>query len=230
MDLRKSYLALSKFEKGLWFTSLVVVVISYFAGNSFYLPALIASLTGVTALIFVAKGDVLGQILTIVFSLLYAWVSLQFRYYGEMITYLGMSAPSALLAVISWLRHPFEGNAHEVSIAKLTRKQIIWGIVLSVAATALFGVVLFAFDTPNLLFSIISVTTSFLASYLTICRSPLYALAYSANDVVLIILWVLASVEDPAYMPMILCFVMFLCNDLYGYCNWRRISIRQQKK
>ena len=75
-----------------------------------------------------------------------------------------------------------------------------------------------------------SITTSFLACYLTYLRSPYYALGYSANDIVLIILWILASIKDPANIPMIFCFVMFLVNDVYGFINWKRMSKRQKEE
>ena len=80
----------------------------------------------------------------------------------------------------------------------------------------------------NLLFSTISITTSFVASYLTFLRSPYYAIAYSANDVVLIVLWIMASMENISYLPMVFCFIMFLANDLYGFYNWRRMRKRQE--
>ena len=73
----------------------------------------------------------------------------------------------------------------------------------------------------------LSITTSFLAAYLTFQRSSFYALAYAGNDVVLIVLWVLAAMENIAYAPMIACFAMFLINDLYGFVSWRR---REQKQ
>ncbi len=45
---------------------------------------------------------------------------------------------------------------------------------------------------------------------------------------VLIILWVLAAMTDVTCLPMVLCFVMFLINDLYGFVNWQRMRRRQQ--
>ena len=71
--------------------------------------------------------------------------------------------------------------------------------------------------------------TSFSASYLTYLRSPYYGIGYGANDVVLIVLWAIASAEDLAYLPMMACFVMFLVNDIYGFINWRRMRRRQQE-
>lgn len=231
----KKYLAsfktLTKFEWGLWLTSLAVVLLSYslsylFSGTGDLLN-LIASLIGVTALIFVAKGHVLGQLLTILFSIFYGIISVIFTYYGEMITYLFMTAPMAVVAAIEWIKHPYKGT-EEVQVHHVSKKQIIIMSLLAVLVTVLFYFILKALNTANLFFSTISITTSFVASYLTFLRSPYYAIGYSANDVVLIVLWVLASLENISYLPMVACFVMFLFNDLYGFYNWRRMQ-RQQK-
>ena len=79
-EIKSSFKNLNSFEKRLWLLSLIVVTISFLIFRSENFMTLIASLIGVTALIFVAKGDVLGQILTIVFSLLYSLISFGFAY------------------------------------------------------------------------------------------------------------------------------------------------------
>ena len=114
-----SFKSLTKFEKGLWLTSLAVTLLSYllsyfFSGNGDLLN-LIASLIGVTALIFVAKGHVLGQLLTVVFAVFYGIISVIFTYYGEMITYLFMTAPMAVIAAIEWMRNPYK-DTQEVKV------------------------------------------------------------------------------------------------------------------
>ncbi|MBE6546919.1 MAG: nicotinamide mononucleotide transporter [Ruminococcaceae bacterium] len=219
---------LTKFEWTLWLVSCSVVAASYLLSPDGSLLSLCASLLGVTALIFVAKGHVAGQLLCIIFAVLYGIISFYFRYYGEMITYLCMSAPAAVAAVISWLKNPY-GKTDEVKVGKMNAAKWAGAVGLSVAVTVAFYFILKALDTANLLFSTLSVATSFLASSLTFLRSPYYALAYAANDVVLIVLWVLAAIADPAYLPMIFCFIMFLANDLYGFFNWRRMKRRQEK-
>ena len=220
--------SLSGFELGLWLFSLIGVTLSSVFSPVFDPLSLTASLIGVTALIFVAKGDPLGQVLTVVFSVFYGIISWTFRYYGEMITYLGMSAPMAALAVISWVRNPYEQGKAEVRVNRLKLPEVLFLAVLTILVTVLFYFILAFFGTANLLPSTLSVTTSFLASYLTFRRSPFYALAYAANDLVLIVLWILAALEDPSYLPMILCFAMFFLNDTYGFINWQRIQKRQK--
>jgi len=95
--------------------------------------------------------------------------------------------------------------------------------------TMVFYFILKALGNASLFVSTLSVTTSFIASYLTWRRSPWYALGYSANDVILIILWIQAARTDVSSLPMVFCFIMFLANDLYGFYNWRRMK-KQQKK
>ena len=146
----------------------------------------------------------------------------------ESIAYIQWLRLFAAAAVVEWLRHPYEGT-REVEVASLTGKKIALIAVLALAVTAVFYFILAYFDTANLIPSTLSIATSFTAASLVLCRSPYYGLAYAANDVVLIVLWVLVSVKDPAYVPMVLCFVMFFANDLYGFINWTRMRRRQKK-
>lgn len=227
MNIIKSIKRLTKFEWGLWLVSMLIITISSLMGSKSDAMSTLSSLVGVTALIFVAKGDVIGQVLTIVFSLLYAIVSYKQRYYGEMITYFFMTAPMALLSVVSWLKHPYEAEACEVEVAKIRKKQIIKMILYGIVTTFAMYFVLKYFNTANLAVSTVSITTSFVAAYLTFCRSHYYALGYAANDIVLIILWTMSTISDISYLPMVACFVMFLANDLYGFYNWRRMKKRQ---
>lgn len=226
-SIRESFGQLSRFEWWLWIVSLVVVVGSFLLTPSPDYLTLTTSVIGVTALIFIAKGMLLGQVLTIIFSCFYGVVSFIYAYYGEVLTYVGMTAPMAVVALVSWARHPYKESV-EVEVARITGRQVAWLTMFTVAVTMLFYFILRALGTANLVVSTISVTTSFVAVALTYLRSPWYALGYAANDVVLIVLWIMASIDNPSYVPMIFCFVMFLANDIYGFVNWRRMAHRQR--
>ncbi len=225
MKILESVKSLTKFELTLWMCSVITVTASFVLSSADVLN-LIASLIGVTALIFVAKGNVIGQLLTVIFAVFYGIISYKFRYYGEMITYLGMTAPIALMAVFSWLKHPYKEKA-EVEVSRLSKVQKAVLVAGAVITTTVFWFVLKTLGNNSLFLSALSVATSFLASGLTFFRSPYYALAYSANDVVLIVLWIIASRADISYLPMVFCFMAFLANDLYGFFNWRRMEKSQ---
>ena len=140
---------------------------------------------------------------------------------------MGMSGPMALFALIAWLRNPYKGNHAEVTVNRLGKWEHLLMYVLTAVVTIIFYFVLDHFNTANMIPSTLSVTTSFIAVYLTFRRSPYFALAYAANDVVLIVLWILAAREDISYLSVIICFVVFLVNDLYGFFNWKRMEKRQ---
>lgn len=219
----------SKMERTLWISSVSLITISFFAFDRTNYLTLIASLVGVTSLIFNAKGNPFGQILMIVFSLLYGIISFSFAYYGEMITYLGMTMPMAVFSLISWLRNPYKGNKSEVEVNSIRKVEQVFMWLATIVVSVIFYFILKYFNTANLLPSTISVTTSFLAAYLTFRRSPYFALAYAANDIVLIILWIMASISNIHYISVVVCFVAFLFNDIYGFVSWQNMKKRQSK-
>ena len=219
----------SGLEIGIWMSSVFLIFTSFFLFDRTNYLTLAASLIGVTSLIFNAKGNPLGQVLMIIFSILYGIISYTFSYYGEMITYIGMTLPMAVFALISWLKNPYKGNRAEVRVNSIGKNEHIFMWVLTMIVTVVFYFILEHFDTANIIPSTISVTTTFVAVYLTFRRSPYFALAYAANDVVLIILWILASITDVRYISVVVCFLTFLFNDIYGFVSWIKMQKRQSE-
>ena len=63
----------TKFEIGLWLSSVVVIVATFIIFKDKDYLTLCASIIGATFLILNAKGNPLGQFLTIVFSIFYGF-------------------------------------------------------------------------------------------------------------------------------------------------------------
>ena len=229
MKSRSLFNYFTKFEILLWSLSVILIVSAFLLFDRSNYLALLASLIGVTALILAAKGNPLAQILMVVFSILYAYISYSCAYYGEMITYACMSGPMALFAFISWIRNPYKGKKSEVKVSDVSAKDIIHMLILTTAVTVAFYFILKYFGTANLLISTVSIATSFSAVYLTALRSPLHSLAYILNDIILIILWSLATANDISYVSVIICFVVFLANDIHIYFSWKKMKKRQSQ-
>ncbi len=228
MKLYRNYFTTQ--ELLLWATSAGVILVAFFLFDGENYLTLLASMLGVTSLIYNAKGNPIGPGLMVIFSLLYGYISFQATYYGEMITYVGMTGPMSFFSLISWLRNTVEGDHLQVKINRLGKKEIVFMVVLATIVTYGFYFILRYFHTANLPLSTLSVTTSFLAVYLTFRRSPYYAICYAANDVVLILLWLLMIPTSTSAISVMLCFMAFLVNDLYGFVNWRRLYRSQQEK
>ena len=225
MNKIKNYF--TKSEILLWLCSVGFIVGSFAIFDRENYLTLTASVIGATSLIFNAKGNPFGQVLMIVFSILYGIISYSCSYYGEMITYLGMTAPMALFSLVAWMKNPYKGNKAEVTVNKIRAKEYVLLALLTLAVTVLFYFILNALETANIIPSTISVTTSFIAVYLTFRRSPYFAIGYAANDIVLIVLWVMAMLSNISYLSVVVCFVAFLVNDIYGFINWNKMYKRQ---
>lgn len=220
--LIKSFRDFTKLDIIIWTGSVTALIISFAASGGGDALTLIASLIGVTSLIFIAKGNVIGQFLMILFAVIYSIISFTFHYYGEMVTYMCMTAPSALITAIAWIKNPYSET--QVAVGEVRWRGWLALVSATAAITIIFYFILAALDTPNLFFSTISVTTSFLAAGLIFLRSQYYATGYMANDLILVILWILASLEDISYLPMVVNFAIFFINDLYGYISWSRMK------
>lgn len=219
----------TRFEIILWSLSVLLIIGSFYIFDKTNYLTLWTSLIGVTSLIFNAKGNPIGQFLMVVFSLLYGLISYRFAYYGEMLTYLGMTMPMAVFAMLSWIRNPYNGNKAQVQVNSISIKEFMAMCIGALTVTLFFYYVLKYFNTANIIPSTISVTTSFIAVYLTFRRSPYFALAYASNDIVLIVLWTLASIYDIKYISVVVCFVIFFINDVYGFISWQKMKEMQNE-
>ena len=231
--MKNPFKLLDKRDWIVYVISLVVVIASNVATLQFDVLNFFSTIIGVTALIFIAKGNVWGQILSVIFCTLYGIISLRFRYYGEMITYLGMSLPIAIFSIVTWVKNPYKKGENVVKIRKFTLFEGVIMLLLAVGVTFAFYFILRAFNTPNLIVSTLSVITSFCAAYLMLRRITYYAIAYALNDIILIILWVLATIENIIYLPVVACFLIFLLNDLYAFVSWRvreKFQLKESEK
>lgn len=206
----------------LWIVSVSLIVASNIISGDVDLLTLTATCIGVTSLVFAAMGNVWSPVLMTVFSVLYAIISYRFRYWGEMITYAFMALPMSVWSIITWAKNSGADNNGTVKIRKITLKIVLILTFFTVLVTSGFYFILKALDTPNLFFSTASIATSFLAASLTMLRSSYYALCYASNDLVLIVLWVLASAQNPVYIPVVVNFVIFFVNDMYGFICWKK--------
>ena len=134
----------------LWGFSTILIIASFCLFDKSNYLTLVASLTGVTSLIFNAKGNPIGQVLMIIFSLVHGYISFIFKYYGEMLTYVCMTMPMAVFALVSWLTPPFKGNKAEVEVNKLKKNEPIFMWFLTIIIIVIFYVILRAFNTKTL--------------------------------------------------------------------------------
>ena len=154
-------------------------------------------------------------------------------YYGEMLSLFSerRCPPWRYLRLYSWLRNPHNGNKAEVKVGSLGKKEIVFmWVVAAISNRRILFRYRTTFNTANIVPSAISGHDELCLRLPDFCRrGQFFALGYAANDVVLIVLWVLASIADARYcFGRRTRFAAFLVNDIYGFLSWRKMKERQK--
>lgn len=220
----------TKKEWIIWLSSLLLLSIVFLLLPEKNIISYIASLIGATALIFTAKANPFGNILFIVFSILYAYNSFLLAYYGEVFNFLCINTVLSFCSFVSWIKNLDGYNRQETKINNTNIKSFAVNGLVSVFATLIMYFILKYFGTSNLIMSTFSVATNFMASLLMIQRSKYFSLAYAFNDVVVIFIWLLASFDNVANLTTAIYFFVTLINDIYIYINWKKIEKSQNKE
>lgn len=219
------------FEKLFLLISLLIIIICFFLGTDKNILSLVTSILGVITVIFGAKGLVWAPVVNLLYNIVYIILSYTQGFYGEVLIYIFMMTPINIAMIVSWLKNKSKEDENIVEVNKLNKKEyiLLFGFTLIVAFGFYF--ILKALNTTALFISTISLIDSFIATYLLYRRCSNYALSYIVNDIILIVLWLYAIRNNGiAYLPMVLSFLVFLVNDIYGLISWKKRERKQNEK
>ena len=242
--IKTCFKSLSKFELVLWIGSLFCTLASFILGillsGQVNIASFIASIFGITAIIFNCKANVLGQYLMIVYTVISAIVALVTYNYGVAFSFLLLSLPCIIISCVNWTKKSHIEGEDKPKVAKIAPLTPVKVILLALATGAIVvGFYFFlqylpqifvgASETSYLLLNALATGSCFAASVLMTMRSPYYALCFCANDILLIVIWGLTCASDIGVLPNLICAANFLINDIYGFFNWKRIEKTQKQ-
>ena len=208
----------------------VLVVLSVFIFFEKNLLSFSCSFVGCFAIFSLAKGFFFAPILNIVFDVLYIILSYTQSYFGEAIIFLVMTLPIDVYSSISWRKNKAK-ESEVIKINKLGKKEWIVFWISTAIVSIVFYFVLKALNTNELIISTISFVTSAMAGYFLIRRSNYYSLAYSFNDIILIILWTISLINyGTSYLPIVINWCCCLVIDIYGFINLQKEQKKQMKE
>ena len=180
-----------------------------------------------TALLL-AKGKYACYIIGIVSTFFYAFVSYSNSYYGEVIIAMCCTLPLMIVGLVNWLKH--QDNTNTVVIKEISKKELIIVLLSQTIMFIGYYYLLKVFNTNNLLVSTFSVVASIIATYLTARRSEYGFVGFIINDIILITLWSIPVVGgNTNLIPVLLCPILLLINDIYGVYNWKKIKNKQKE-
>lgn len=217
------------FEKTFLICGLLISILSSIVFNGTIIDTLYTSLYLITALLM-SKGKVECYFVGFISVFFYGIVSFNQGYYGELIITAFLTFPIMIIGIISWLRHQ-DKDEDTVIISSLSKKEIVIALLSQLVLFWIYYFILKAFNTDLLVISTLSVVTSVLASYFEARRSELSLFCYIANDLVILLLWLIPIISGQTELISVLVGpILLLINDIYGSYNWRRLKKQQKEK
>jgi nicotinamide mononucleotide transporter len=215
------------FEK-LWLCAFSLVTIYlYFAWDDTIL-GLIASLTGMLCVVLVAKGKISNYYPGIINVILYAYIAYGQKYYGEVMLNLLYFLPMQFIGLYLWKKNRIQGtDSEKVKTAFMSNtSRIVWTII-SCIGVFIYGLILKRMGGNLPFVDSISTILSIIAMILMAKRYVEQWILWIVVDVVSIIMWFVALMNGGNDISILIMWIAYLVNAIYGQINWMKLHRTQ---
>jgi nicotinamide mononucleotide transporter len=219
----------TRFEIGWLFTFTLINIYLFFAWSDSLL-GLISSISGMLCVVLVAKGKIANYYFGIVQTLTYAYIAYGYGLYGEVMLNALFYFPVQFIGIYMWKKNKTEHGVkgEDVIISSLTKKGWFYTVLSILILTIGYGFFL-KFLGGNLVWTDSATNVlSIAAQILMLKRYTEQWLLWISVNVLSIFLWLGALISQGGNdFSMLVMWSAFLVNSIYGYVNWRKLSIKQ---
>ena len=216
----------TNFEK-IWLVLFTAVNLYLFFAWDDTLLGLISSLSGMLCVVLVAKGKISNYYFGIVQTATYAYISYTYSLYGEAMLNGLFYLPIQFIGLYLWNRHKTNNSVRgeDVKVKKLTKKGWIILIAVSVAASLIYAEILYAIGSQQVRLDSVAVVLSIIAQILMLQRYAEQWVMWIIVNVLSVILWIVTLTTSGGndYTVLVM-WIAFLVNSIYGYINWLKMT------
>lgn len=217
------------FEIG-WLFSFTLINIYLFFAWSDSLLGLISSISGMLCVVLVAKGKIANYYFGIVQTLTYAYIAYVYGLYGEVMLNALFYFPVQFIGIYMWKKHKTDRGVkgEDVKVRSLTKTGWFYTLSSILILTIAYGFFL-KYLGGNLVWTDSATNVlSIAAQILMLKRYTEQWLLWISVNVLSIFLWLGALISQGGNdFSMLVMWSAFLVNSIYGYVNWRKLSIKQ---
>ncbi|QLB15234.1 nicotinamide riboside transporter pnuC [Mannheimia granulomatis] len=225
----------TSFEAG-WLITFLAIQIGIFIYQPDTWIATIAAITGILCVVFVGKGKISNYLFGLISVSLYAYISYTFNLYGEMMLNLFVYVPVQFIGFYFWRKNMTRENtvnnagAEEVIAKSLTAKQWLIVIFSAIVGTVLYIELLKHLGSALAVLDGATVVISIVAQILMVLRYREQWALWIIVNIMTISLWAAMYFQNgETSLPLLVMYIMYLCNSIYGYYNWIKLSRNHQQ-
>ncbi|MDM5226026.1 nicotinamide riboside transporter PnuC [Cytobacillus sp. NJ13] len=217
----------------IWLITFTLVNIYLFFAWSDSLLGLISSISGMLCVVLVAKGKIANYYFGIVQTLTYAYIAYGYGLYGEAMLNALFYFPVQFIGIYLWRQHKTnrDDKGEDVIVKSLTKKGWLYTLVSIVVLTIGYGFFLKYLEGNFVWTDSATNVLSITAQILMLKRFAEQWLIWISVNVLSIFLWASALITQGGNdFSMLVMWTAFLVNSIYGYINWRKLYVKQNKE
>lgn len=224
MNLIKRYFSDWDLYEKIWLFLFTLIIIGLSVYWKDTLIGVLASLTGIWCVVLIAKGKISNYYFGIINVLAYAYVAFNQQYYGEVMLNMFYFFPMQFIGIYLWKKKRRSKRKDDVKVVYMSNKQRILWSVITILATILYGFVLKKLG-GNLPFidsssTVMSVIAMILMVFVFVEQWVLWILV----DIVSIIMWIVVMMKGGSDVAVLVMWIAYLVNAIYGLYNWIKLE------
>lgn len=204
-------------------STVIMIVLSVIWGDN--LLALISGITGILGVVLAAKGKVSTYIFATVNVAIYALLTFQNHLYGEFMLNAFYYIPMNFIGFYLWSKHK-DNESVEVEGKKLTGKQTVILFAAVAVVVLVYWQILSRIGGQLALIDAMSTVFSVVALIMQVARYAEQWLLWIIVNVVSVVMWLLLIGKDSSAVTMVVMWIAYLFNSVYGYYNWRKLAAK----
>lgn len=220
------------FEK-VWMITATVIILGLSLLWKDTTVGFIASISGIWCVILVAKGKLSSYFFGVINAITYGYVAYSYGLMGEAQLNWYFYLPLQVVGFVLWYRNSKQSeklgvefkNGQEIQAKKLNFKN--WLILIPSVLAAYFGYSYYLNDIGSNFAGLdaLAVVLSIFAQILMMLRYTEQWLLWIVINVITVALWFFVLLTHGGNdWSMLVMWIAFLVNSVYGYINWNKIS------
>lgn len=205
----------SIYEKTWLATALVIVSGASIAANATPL-SFFTSIVGVVFVVLVAKAHKYANQFGIIMYLSYGAVAYGHNFYGDMMLNWLLLTPMSLIGILLWGKKEFKPR----SLSTRNYLLLIFGMI---NASLVYSVWLKSLSDPHPYVDSASTVFALGATILLVQGFKQQWHLWTISNSLGVALWTLATVESQSNLPILIMWIVFLINGLWGWVKWNKM-------
>lgn len=209
----------------IWLTLACVVITALSMYWHDTLMGIISAVTGVACVICTGKGKLSAYVFGTVNVLLYAAISFQARYYGEVMLNIIYYFPMEFYGFYVWSKH-MNSETHEVEKRHMDSCGRVVTILAVVLITLVYGYILKALGGALPFVDALSTVVSVVAMMVSVKMYMEQWILWIVVDVVTVVMWGVAFANGNDSIATLLMWIIYLGNAIIMYVKWAKEAMQ----